>query len=128
MHLHICLLTISYNFCSENQAHSWSSEADSNFFPSGDDDFVEWYDLYLMGENDERFEFPVPMEPPVPVEELNVVKFENGVSAHSFYCDSDGYAPSRRTPQVSTQGEGKNLIDWTTKASVGVWFGSDHTL
>ena len=62
------------------------------------------------------------MEPPIPVEELDVAQFEEGLSPQSFYCDSEGYV------QVYTQGEGKNLIDRSSKASIGVWFGPDHPL
>ena len=91
-------------------------EEDDNECDFADDD--EWFDLEMMGENG-RFEFPVPMEPPVPVEELHVAQFEMG---QSFYCDADGYV------QVYTQGDGKNMIDRSQKASIGVWFGHDHPM
>ena len=87
-----------------------------------EDDYDEeddgWFDLEMMGENGEhRFEFPVPMETAIPVEKLEVAQFEGG---HTFYCDAEGYV------QVYTQGEGRNRIDRSLKASIGVWFGPDH--
>ena len=87
-----------------------------------EDDYDEeddgWFDLEMMGENGgHRFEFPVPMETAIPVEKLEVAQFEGG---HTFYCDADGYV------QVYTQGEGRNRIDRSLKASIGVWFGPDH--
>lgn len=87
-----------------------------------EDDYDEeddgWFDLEMMGDNSKhRFEFPVPKYPAIPVEKLDVAQFEGG---HAFYCDAEGYV------QVYTQGEGRNRIDKSLKASIGVWFGPDH--
>ena len=72
----------------------------------------------MMGDNSEhRFEFPVPTEPAIPVEKLEVAQFECG---HTFYCDAEEYV------QVYTQGEGRNKTEKSQKASIGVWFGPDH--
>jgi hypothetical protein len=72
----------------------------------------------MMDENAERFEFPVPMEPPAPIAELVVAQFDE--DGQTFYVDSEGYV------QVFTHGEGRSLIDKSSKASIGVWFEPGH--
>ncbi len=91
-----------------------------------DDDGADWFDMKALGldldcdddfdSSSWRFEFPVPTEPVVPVEQLKLQQFDQQV----FYIDDEGYA------QVYTQGECRT--PFTGPASIGVWFGPDHPM
>ncbi|KAK4014354.1 hypothetical protein OUZ56_026879 [Daphnia magna] len=122
------------DFCSDAQSSLNDGSTDYGSAYNGndnedddDDDGADWFDLEALGLNiddlDEneldsptwRFDFPLPTLPVVPVQELKTENFDGQI----FYVDDEGYV------QVYTQGECR--VPFREKASIGVWFGPNHS-
>ncbi|XP_059352407.1 uncharacterized protein LOC130703628 [Daphnia carinata] len=109
-----------------NTVYDHDSAYIGNGHEEEDDDGADWFDIEALGLNindlDEneldsptwRFDFPLPMLPVVPVQELKMENFDGQI----FYVDNEGYV------QVYTQGECR--VPFHGKASIGVWFGPNH--
>lgn len=65
--------------------------------------------------SDMKFDFPVPSEPALPIDELNVTI----IGGTEFFVDNNGYV------QAHTYGECYKPF---VEAAIGVWFGPSHPL
>ena len=120
------------NFNGFNDSNNYYSPNHASNNPNqkytDEDDGADWFDMEelsllengeQMGDDDfpdGKFDFPVPSEPVLPMEELKSQAFGD----HLFYISDEGYV------QVFTQGECH--VPFRGPATIGVWFGSNHPM